>query len=54
LQGEPAAFEVSFLDEKCAQARVDHGEATVEVSISRDGNSIIAIAGDQFRGTEVH
>jgi acyl transferase domain-containing protein/phosphopantetheinyl transferase (holo-ACP synthase) len=54
LQGEPAAFEVSFLDEKCAQARVDHGEATVEVSISRDGNSIIAVAGDQFRGTEVH
>ncbi len=54
LQGQPAAFAVSFVDEKCGKARVDHGETAIEVSISRDGNSIIAVASDQHSGTEIH
>lgn len=48
LQGRPDLFEVSFSDNRWEEAHVDRGETSVQVSVSKDNNSIIALATGQL------
>jgi phosphopantetheinyl transferase len=54
LQGQPEAFEVGFVDDTCARARVVFEGATTEVRIVRDGAAVIAVAAGEPAAVEVH
>jgi malonyl CoA-acyl carrier protein transacylase/phosphopantetheinyl transferase (holo-ACP synthase) len=54
LQGRPEAFEVRFADESFAEAFVGYEESTTRVSLVREGQTVIAVAADEYSGIEVH
>jgi phosphopantetheinyl transferase (holo-ACP synthase) len=54
LQGRPEAFEVHFEGAGFDEAVVDFEESTIKVGIVREGQTVIAVAADEQRGTEVH
>lgn len=54
LEGRPEAFEVSFEDGQWDEAYVDHAGTRVEVSVRRDGDSIVALANGQRSTVGVH
>lgn len=54
LQGTPSAFVVIAADEAWEQLLVQHALGAVEARVLRWGSSIIAIAGVELTGVEVH
>lgn len=54
LQGEPSAFVVVAADAACEKLVVQHESSTVEARVLRRESTIIAIAGQELTGLEVH
>ncbi len=54
LQGQPAAFEVGFVDAACADAQVVFEGAATQVRIVREGAAVIALAAGEPAAVEIH
>ena len=54
LQGKPADFVVVAADAACERLLVQHGAATVETRVAQHEATIIAVAGHELSGLEVH
>jgi phosphopantetheinyl transferase len=54
LQGQPSAFVVVSADANCERLIVQHELGTVEVRVMLRARTIIAVAGQELTGLEVH